>query len=101
EPHRRLARAAEKLGRRDEAIAACRALTILDETDPAGVHYRLAKLLHEAGQRDEARREVLQSLEDAPRFLDSHKLPLEPVDAEPAKSPAAPEALPPSPSEPR
>ena len=68
-PHRHLAHAAEHLGRRDEAIAAYRALSLLDDTDPAEVHYRLAKLLSQAGKKDEARREVLKSLEEAPRFL--------------------------------
>jgi len=76
-PHRQLARAAEHLGARDEAVAAYRALALLDETDPAEVHYRLAKLLREGGNPDEARREVLKSLEEAPRFLDAHRLLLE------------------------
>ncbi len=73
-PHRGAARAAERLGRGDEAIAAYRALAILDPTDPAELHYRLAKLLHQAGRESEAKREVLRSLEEAPRFLDAHRL---------------------------
>jgi tetratricopeptide (TPR) repeat protein len=76
-PHRYLARAAERLGRRDEAISAYRALALLDDTDPAELHYRLAKLLSEVGKRAEARREVLKSLDEAPRFLASHRLLLE------------------------
>jgi Tfp pilus assembly protein PilF/DNA-binding SARP family transcriptional activator len=76
-PHRQLARAAEQLGERDEAVAAYRALALLDDTDPADVHYRLAKLLRQGGKSAEARREVLKSLEEAPRFLDSHRLLLE------------------------
>jgi tetratricopeptide (TPR) repeat protein len=79
-PHRQLARAAEHLGETDEAMTAYRALALLDETDPAEVHYRLAKLLHQKGRRDEARREVLKALEDAPRFLDAHRLLLELVE---------------------
>jgi tetratricopeptide (TPR) repeat protein len=75
--HRAMARAAEALGRRDEAIAACRALGQLDQTDPAGLHYRLACLLKEAGRIDEARRETLKALEEAPRFLDAHRLLLQ------------------------
>jgi tetratricopeptide (TPR) repeat protein len=93
-PHRHLARAAEQLGRRDEAIAAYRALAQLDETDPAEVHYRLAKLLSLAGKTDEDRREVLKSLEEAPRFLDAHRLLLDLVGA---RAPAgAATMLPPS-----
>ncbi len=49
-PHRQLARAAEQLGERDEAVAAYRALALLDDTDPAEVHYHLAKLLRQAGK---------------------------------------------------
>jgi Peptidase MA superfamily/Tetratricopeptide repeat len=79
-PHRELARASEQLGVRDQAEAAYRAVLLLDDTDPAEVHYRLAKLLHQDGKPAEARREVLKSLEEAPRFLDSHRLLLELVD---------------------
>lgn len=88
-PHRHLAHAEEHLDRRDEAIAAYRALSLLDDTDPAEVHYRLAKLLSQAGKKDEARREVLKSLEEAPRFLESHQLLLELVGPETVKSPAS------------
>jgi tetratricopeptide (TPR) repeat protein len=76
-PHRALARAAEHLGERDEAIQAYRALSLLDDTDPADVHYRLARLLRDGGQAAEAKREVLKSLEDAPRFREAHQLLLE------------------------
>ena len=86
-PHRHLARAAEHLDRRDEAIAAYRALSLLDDTDPAEVHYRLAKLLSLAGKKVEARREVLKSLEEAPRFLESHKLLLDLIGPDPVIAP--------------
>jgi tetratricopeptide (TPR) repeat protein len=79
-PHRQLARAAEQLGERAEAVTAYRAWSLLDTTDPAEIHYRLAKLLREDGKPDEARREVLKSLEEAPRFLEAHRLLLELVD---------------------
>jgi tetratricopeptide (TPR) repeat protein len=80
-PHRQLARAAERLGNLDEAISACRALVLLDQTDPAEVHYRLARLLHQTGKSKEARREVLKSLEEAPRFQEAHRLLLELVES--------------------
>ncbi len=76
-PYRQLARASEALGDRAEAVAALRALAILDDSDPAGLHFRLARLLKDTGQPAEARREVLKALEDAPRFLDAHRLLLE------------------------
>lgn len=81
-PHRGLATAAERLGSLDEAIDAYRAVALLDETDPAGVHYRLAGLLRERGEPAEARREVLKALEEAPRFREAHRLLLELVDAD-------------------
>jgi tetratricopeptide (TPR) repeat protein len=86
--HRALARAAEHLGERAEAVAAYRALVLLDETDPADVHYRLANLLRQDGKLQEARREVLKSLEEAPRFLEAHRLLLELVESD--KPPAGP-----------
>jgi tetratricopeptide (TPR) repeat protein len=76
-PHRQLGRAAEQLGNRDEAETAYRALGLLDDTDPADVHYRLAKLLRDGGKSTEARREVLKALEEAPRFREAHRLLLE------------------------
>ncbi len=79
-PHRALACAAEELGERDEAVAAYRALALCDDTDPAAVHYHLGRLLQQSGKNDEARREVLKSLEEAPRFLDAHRLLLELTD---------------------
>jgi tetratricopeptide (TPR) repeat protein len=79
-PYRMLGRAADQLGDRTEAINAYRALALLDDADPADVHYRLAKLLRDAGDRSQARREVLMSLEEAPRFLAAHRLLLELVE---------------------
>jgi tetratricopeptide (TPR) repeat protein len=76
-PHRALARAAEELGERELAVAAYRATALLDDTDPAAVHYHVARLLEQSGKYNEARREVLKSLEEAPRFQDAHRLLLE------------------------
>ena len=76
-PFRGLARASEELGATDEAVGAYRALALLDDTDPAGVHYHLASLLRQSGKPQEARREVLKSLEQAPRFREAHQLLLE------------------------
>ncbi|WP_250846662.1 tetratricopeptide repeat protein [Aquisphaera insulae] len=89
-PHRAMARAAEHLNRRDEAIAAWKALALLDDTDPAETHFRLARLLGEAGRKDEARREVLRSLEEAPRFLEAHRLLLDLVGNGPGGPPEKP-----------
>jgi tetratricopeptide (TPR) repeat protein len=79
-PHRQLALAAEHLGDRDEAIRCSRALLLIDESDPAGAHYRLARLLRDDGDRKEARREVLKALDEAPRFIQAHELLLDLVE---------------------
>jgi len=92
-PYRQLARAAEASGERNDAVTAYRALTLLDDTDAAGVHYHLARLLHQAGKPREARREVLRSLEEALRFRDAHRLLLELVEQDApaaASSPSTP-----------
>ncbi|HEX6985796.1 MAG TPA: hypothetical protein VF170_10475, partial [Planctomycetaceae bacterium] len=81
-PHRALARAAERLGEPDEAIAAYRAVSLLDDTDPAAIHFRVATLLRQGGKSDEALREVLRSLEEAPRFVEAHRLLLELVETD-------------------
>ncbi|QDV32790.1 tetratricopeptide repeat protein [Tautonia plasticadhaerens] len=83
-PHRGLARAAERLGETGDAIDAYQALATLDPTDPAEIHFRLAGLLQQEGRADEARREVLKALEEAPRFREAHRLLLELVEGEPA-----------------
>jgi tetratricopeptide (TPR) repeat protein len=76
-PYRGLARASEELRATDEALSSYRALALLDDTDPARVHYHLASLLRQSGKPEEARREVLKSLEEAPRFREAHQLLLE------------------------
>ena len=95
-PHRGLARSAEALGRDAEALSAYKALAILDESDPADTHFRLARLLAKLGRPSEARREVLKALEEAPRFLDAHKLLLELAGPDPPPTPTIPrpEAIP-------
>jgi len=97
-PYRSLARAAEALGDRARAIQAYRAILRMDPVDPAEAHFRLARLLHEEGELESARRQVLKALEEAPRFRAAHRLLLEivdhskgeapvPLSTEPAKEP--------------
>jgi tetratricopeptide (TPR) repeat protein len=77
-PYRALAQAGEGSGNRDQAIAACRRLLLLDPPDPAETHFRLARLLHERGGADnEAKRHLLEAMEDAPRYRDAQRLLLE------------------------
>jgi tetratricopeptide (TPR) repeat protein len=93
-PHRALGRASEALGDLDEAVACYRAAALLDDSDPAENHYRLARLLRKQGKPAEAKREVLRSLEEAPRFGDGHQLLLELVEADKAPPAANPPSRP-------
>jgi hypothetical protein len=52
-------------------------LLLFDSTDAAETHFRLAQLLHDAGNRSAAKRHILHALEEAPRFLAAHRLLLE------------------------
>jgi tetratricopeptide (TPR) repeat protein len=75
-PYRSMAQACEQSGQLPAAISAYRALLALDPPDPAEVHFRLAKALHQVGD-PEAKRQVLQALEEAPRFREALQLLLE------------------------
>lgn len=75
-PYRALALASEALDQTAPAIQAYRLLLRLDPPDPAEVHYRLARLLHQTGDTG-AKRQVLEALEEAPRFRDAHRLLLQ------------------------
>jgi tetratricopeptide (TPR) repeat protein len=82
-PYRYLAKASEATGDRLAAISACRVLLRLDPPNPAEVRYQLARLLHQ--QNDpEAKKHVIQALEDAPRFRDALRL-LRELQAQPEK----------------
>jgi hypothetical protein len=80
-PYRQMAQAAESLGHLDEAIAAQRVLLLLDSSDPSESHYRLARLLVQKKDLPAARRHVLQSLEETPRYQAAQQLLLEIVEA--------------------
>jgi tetratricopeptide (TPR) repeat protein len=84
-PHQQLARASEELGRTKPAIDEYQTLLLLDPADPADVHFRLGRLLHQSGDAA-AKRHVLQALEEAPRFREAHKLLLE-IEAKSPKPP--------------
>ena len=82
-PHRHLAHANEALGNKDEALREWRKLLLLDPPDPAEAHFRVAVLMNEKGEPD-ARRHLLQALEEAPRFREAHRLLLQMNAREPA-----------------
>jgi tetratricopeptide (TPR) repeat protein len=66
-PYRFLAQAADHLQDPQTGIEAYRALLALDPSDQAEVQFQLAQLLFRTGS-PEARRHLLQALEDAPRY---------------------------------
>src|SRR5205814_10076350 len=76
QPYRYRARASEESGKTEAAIESYQKLLLLDPPDPAEVHFRLARLLRQAGD-PAAKGHVLRALEEAPRFRDAHKLLLE------------------------
>ena len=93
QPYRCLAQASERLGDRASAIRAYKTLLLLDPPDPAGAHFQLARLLHQAGD-PAAKRHVLQALEEAPRFREAHRLLLQ-INAQTApRTAVAPEPTP-------
>ena len=74
-PHRALAEAAVATGDDAQAIIAYRKWLWLDPPDPAVVHFQLARLLHKRGGAEaDAKRQVLEALEEAPRFRDAQRL---------------------------
>lgn len=73
QPYRCLAQATQELGRDQEAIEAYETLLLLDPPNPAEIHFRLGTLLDKAGDPG-AKRQVLQALEEAPRFREAHQL---------------------------
>ncbi len=75
--HQKLADMDTQLGRHDAAVRERRAVVALNPVDRAEAHYRLARALLQAGSRDEARREVLRSLEAAPNYEQALELLLE------------------------
>jgi tetratricopeptide (TPR) repeat protein len=72
-PHRHLAQAHEALGDADRALRAWKKLLFLNPPDPAEAHFHVAALLHQKNDPD-AKRYVLQALEEAPRFREAHRL---------------------------
>jgi tetratricopeptide (TPR) repeat protein len=77
-PHRALGEAGVALGNNAMAITAYKKLLALDPPDPTETHFQLAKLLHARGDAEaEAKRNLLQALEEAPRFRDAQRLLLD------------------------
>ena len=69
-----LALASEELGKHDVAVEALEAMVEMDPVDPAALRFRLATSLQQTGQREQAIRQVLMALEEAPRYRKAHEL---------------------------
>jgi tetratricopeptide (TPR) repeat protein len=93
QPHRALAEAAEQLALPDDAISAFRTLLVLPHDNAAELHFRLGRLLAEKGD-PEARRHVVQALEQAPRYRDAQALLLKLVRSSAVPAADAPAATP-------
>ena len=66
-PYHLLAEASQHTGNTNQVIQANRALLQLDPPNPAEVHFQLARALYGVGD-PAARRQVLEALEEAPRY---------------------------------
>jgi tetratricopeptide (TPR) repeat protein len=84
--YRSAAEAHEALGESTAAIADYRSLLRLEPPNPAEFHYRLARLLHAAGDAG-AKREALLALEETPRFRAALDLLLAIEEGKPRKTP--------------
>ena len=81
----RTATAAESIGQTEVAVSTLSSLLHVQKDDSARLHFRIAALLKPTDP-ESARRHVLLSLAQAPRYRDAHKLLLELVPEPPAES---------------
>jgi tetratricopeptide (TPR) repeat protein len=75
--HAELGEQLREIGLHEEALQEFKAVLALEPHDLAVAHYNVAATLHELDQGDEAKHELLQSLEIAPRFKPALALLLE------------------------
>ena len=83
----RTATAAEAIGQTDVAVSVLNSLLQVQKDDAARLHFRIATLLKSADP-ESARRHVLLSLAQAPRYRVAHKLLLELLSATATESPS-------------
>ena len=96
--HWRMGQAHEALGGHEQAVALYQGLLLLDPANPAEVNFRLASILQEEDP-GAAKRYLLETLADAPRFREAHRLLLKMRDeAKEAPPPVQPEEIPISPT---
>lgn len=88
--------AAQALGKKDAAIVSYEKLLQLGPPSPADVNFQLARLFRE-NDGERARRHLLDSLVDAPRFREAHEMLVELSEPKPKPKPAPKPATPPAP----
>src|SRR5579883_1958272 len=88
-PHRFLAQASSHTGNTAEIIRSNRALLQLDPPNPSQVHFELAQAFYKEGN-PEAHRQVLEALEEAPRYRAALNLLLQLDEPSGSNSVAAP-----------
>lgn len=81
-PHEALAAAAAAQDHAAAEVSAWQALAVLGASDIAGVNYRIANRCFELGRIDDSKRHTLIALEEAPRYIDAHRLLLKIVELE-------------------
>jgi tetratricopeptide (TPR) repeat protein len=81
ETHQTLAMLSFEKGDFAIALREYRALVLLNPGDPAEAHLNVARVLLEMGQRQEAKKEVLKSLEIAPSYDPAQELLLRTLDS--------------------
>ena len=82
----RTSSAAEAIGKINDAVSALTSLLQIQKDDAARLHFHIARLLKTTAP-ESARRHVLLSLAQAPRYRDAHKLLLELVAEPEAQAP--------------
>ncbi len=75
--HVALADASEHLDSPEIVVESLSALAMMEPIDPAALDYRKATALAKMNRNLEAKRSVLEALDEAPRFRDAHRLLLE------------------------
>lgn len=92
QPHSALAVAGENIDQPEIAVAAIESLLQLDSTDRAGLYFRKAVQLQKMNQTDQARRDTLKALEQAPRYREGLALllALQPKETKKSEEPKTP-----------
>ena len=94
--HRFMALTAQQTGNTAATVRPLKRLLLLNPPDPVDLHFRLATALVDRSP-DEAKRHVLQALEDAPRFRAAQKLLARLAKPKPEPKPNTPPASEPQP----